>query len=102
MLSNLSEKEITQINQNVFFKEFTFDKNDFIIDGHNKVELADNVLWLDDLMIVIQIKEKDLKGNSSVDDWLNRMIHIVKINGKDKNMDNNSAIAVWVNKKNGK
>ena len=31
MLSNQSEKEITQINQNVFFKEFTFDKNDFII-----------------------------------------------------------------------
>ena len=74
MLSNLSEKEITQINQNVFFKEFTFDKNDFIIDGHNKVELADNVLWLDDLMIVIQIKEKDLKGNSSVDDWLKNKV----------------------------
>lgn len=74
MLSNQSEKEITQINQNVFFKEFTFDKNDFIIDGHNKVELADNVLWLDDLMIVIQIKEKDLKGNSSVDDWLKNKV----------------------------
>ena len=43
-----------------------------------------------------------LEDSLSVDDWLNRMIHIVKINGKDKNIDNNSDIAVWVNKKNGK
>ena len=50
MLSNQSEQEITQINQNVFFKEFTFDKNDFIIDNRNKVELADNVLWLDEFV----------------------------------------------------
>jgi len=74
MLSNLSEKEITQVNQNVFFKEFTFDKNDFMIDNHNKVELADNVLWLDDLMIVIQIKEKDLSSNSSVEDWFKNKV----------------------------
>lgn len=74
MLLNQSEQEITQINQNVFFKEFTFDKNDFIIDNRNKVELADNVLWLDDLMIIIQIKEKSSKGNSSVDDWLKNKV----------------------------
>lgn len=74
MLLNQSEQEITQINQNVFFKEFTFDKNDFVIDNRNKVELADNVLWLDDLLIIIQIKEKDLKGNSSVEDWLKNKV----------------------------
>lgn len=74
MLSNQSEQEITQINQNVFFKEFTFDKNDFIIDNRNKVELADNVLWLDDLLIIIQIKEKDSEGCSSVEDWLKNKV----------------------------
>ena len=74
MLSNQSEQEITRINQNVFFKEFTFDKNDFIIDNLNKVELADNVLWLDDLLIIIQIKEKDSEGCSSVADWLKNKV----------------------------
>ena len=74
MLLNQSEQEITQINQNVFFKEFTFDKNDFIIDNRNKVELADNVLWLDDLLIIIQIKEKDSEGCSSVADWLKNKV----------------------------
>ena len=74
MLLNQSEQEITQINQNVFFKEFTFDKNDFIIDNRNKVELADNVLWLDDLLIIIQIKEKDSEGCSSVEDWLKNKV----------------------------
>ena len=29
---------------------------------------------MDDLMIVIQINEKDLKGNSSVDDWLKNKV----------------------------
>lgn len=74
MLLNQSEQEITQINQNVFFKEFTFDKNDFVIDNRNKVELADNVLWLDDLLIIIQIKEKDSEGCSSVEDWLKNKV----------------------------
>lgn len=74
MLSNKSEEEITLINQNVFFKEFTFDKNDFMIDNQSKVELADNILWLDDLLIIIQIKEKNLKGSSSVDTWLRNKV----------------------------
>ena len=37
-----------------------------------------------------------LKNSETVDEWLKRMVEIVKTNGKDVNMDNNSAIAVWL------
>lgn len=59
MLTNYSEQRITTINQNMFYREFTFDKNDFRASDDNKVELADNVIWLDDLLILIQIKERN-------------------------------------------
>lgn len=36
-----------------------------------------------------------LKKSSSVEEWLDSMREIVKVNGQDKNMDNYSAIAVW-------
>ena len=39
-----------------------------------------------------------LEDSSSVQEWLDRMVRIVKSNGFGKNMDNNSAIAVWVKK----
>ena len=48
------------------------------------------------------IEESDmcrlLIESENVQEWLDRMITIVKTNGIGKNMDNNSAIAVWVKK----
>ena len=45
------------------------------------------------------IEEKEmcalLKKSSSVEEWLNGMLSIVRKNGEGKNMDNYSAIAVW-------
>lgn len=59
MLTNTSEQIITAINQNIFYREFTFDKNDFRTSKGNRVELADNVIWLADLLILVQIKERN-------------------------------------------
>ena len=57
-MANESERIVTSISSNVFFKEFTFDKTQFKSkDG--ELELADNVLWLDDLLFVIQVKERN-------------------------------------------
>jgi hypothetical protein len=57
-MNTQSENIVTEISSNVFYKEFTFNKNDFYpIDG--KKELADNVLWLDDLLFIIQVKERN-------------------------------------------
>lgn len=38
-----------------------------------------------------------LKDSGSPDEWLNRMLDVVRANGIGKNMDNYSAIAVWCN-----
>lgn len=74
MSNNEFEKLITLINTNVFFKEFTFDKNDFYPDDGKK-ELADNVIWLDELLFVIQTKERDsAKAQKSTDAWFKNKI----------------------------
>jgi hypothetical protein len=55
-----SENIIGQINSNIFFKEFTFSKNDFKeLDANQRLEFADNVVWLDDLFFIYQIKERE-------------------------------------------
>lgn len=53
-----SEDLVTRISSNVFYKEFTFHKNNFITPRGQK-ELADNVLWIDDLLFLIQVKERN-------------------------------------------
>lgn len=37
-----------------------------------------------------------LRKSDNVSDWMQRMVEVVRQNGKEKNMDNNTAIAVWV------
>lgn len=55
-----SEKILAQINSNIFFKEFTFSKNDFNeLDTNQLLEFADNVVWLDNLFFIYQVKEQD-------------------------------------------
>lgn len=61
-----SETIVAQINSNVFFKEFTFSKNDFKeLDTNQKLEFADNVVWLDKLFLIYQIKEQGCDSSSA-------------------------------------
>lgn len=64
MNPNHSESLLSQINSNVFFKEFTFSRNEFTqLDSKQRLELADGVVWLDDIFMVFQIKEcTNVKG----------------------------------------
>lgn len=57
-MSTESESTITKINTNIFFKEFTFDKNDFFPEDGKK-ELADNFIFLDNIIFIFQIKERN-------------------------------------------
>lgn len=74
-MKNKSENLISQINESIFFKEFTFDKNEFELKKGDSKELADNILLLDDIKIIIQIKERN-KGlaTQSVDKWFSNKI----------------------------
>lgn len=71
----ISEKIVTNINKSVFFSEFTFDKNDFYPQDGKK-ELADNILWIDDILIVIQIKERDTEKATTlnIDNWFRNTV----------------------------
>lgn len=69
-----SEKIVSQINSNVFFKEFTFSKNDFKeLDSNQKLEFADNVVLLDDLLFLYQVKEQD-KNSSNIKNWFENKV----------------------------
>lgn len=66
-MNTYSESIITKINQNVFFKEFTFDNNDFY-PNDGKKQLADNIILLDELLFIIQVKERNPASVKSKED----------------------------------
>lgn len=53
------EEDIAGLNEFFFFREFTFSKNTFRPEPRAEVEFADNVIWLDDLAILYQLKERN-------------------------------------------
>lgn len=71
-----SESIVTEISSNIFFKEFTFASNEFFPPGGQK-ELADHILWLDELLFIIQTKErnpKDVKTSETENSWFKNTV----------------------------
>lgn len=52
------ETALGQLNQDRFFHEFTYSANNFTSRAGSEVELANKVVWLDDLPIVSQVEER--------------------------------------------
>lgn len=74
-MKNKAENSISTINTNVFFNEFTFCKNDFkALNSKLQLEFADNVVWLDDLLFIYQIKERDNDNSSDDQKWYNNKV----------------------------
>ncbi len=61
------ERKITNINENYFFSEFTYEPKKFSDANGNLVELADGVISLDQLLIVFQLKER-VVGEGTTED----------------------------------
>lgn len=75
-MTTQSENIVSKISSNVFFKEFTFDKNDFYPENGKK-ELADTVLWLGDLLFIIQVKERnpsEIKSEVEENKWFENTV----------------------------
>lgn len=75
-MTTKSENIVAKISSNVFYKEFTFDKNNFYPEDGNK-ELADTVLWLGELLFIIQVKERnpnEIKTQKEENDWFDNII----------------------------
>ncbi len=68
------EGALGKLNESYFFREFTFSTNTFRPDKRTELELADAVVWLDDFLVVIQVKERYAAfGATSTDEenWFN-------------------------------
>jgi hypothetical protein len=53
------EQRIAAIARTIFLPEFSFASNKFQVEKVGQLELADHVVWADDLLIAIQMKERE-------------------------------------------
>lgn len=76
MKTNGTENIVAKINVNVFFNEFTFSKNDFIeLKSNQKLEFADNVVWLDDIFFIYQIKDRAFSNDDDKKWFENKVLN---------------------------
>lgn len=84
MAGTQSEDIINRINQHFFFKEFTFSNNEFVdSNSKQKLEVADHIVWLDYMLFIVQIKERNTGETGSIEKWfenkvLNKAVKQVK------------------------
>ncbi len=62
------EAELTGLNENYFFREFTFSKNTFRPAPNDEAELADNIIWIGDTLIAFQVKERIIANDTTPED----------------------------------
>ena len=61
------EGDIAGLNEHFFFEEFTYSTNTFRPGASTELELADSIIWLDDMLVVFQLKERGKIGKTSPD-----------------------------------
>jgi len=69
--------ELAALNEWHFFREFVFSQNTFRPAPAQEVELADNLVWLGDIFIAYQLKERELVVSSNSETerrWFKRKI----------------------------
>ena len=59
------QEELSELSAHFFFREFSFSKNTFRPTPNNEVELADHILWIDDAIVVFQVKERQVEGETT-------------------------------------
>lgn len=59
------EQDINKLNEYFFFKEFTYSDNKFKKPDGQEVEIADSIIYLDQLAFVFQLKERVSPPNRS-------------------------------------
>lgn len=74
-----SERLLTNINNSIFFKEFTYSQNQIYQEGGDTKELADNIVWLDDLLLVYQVKGREVQhilNSQGEEKWFERTVEV--------------------------
>ena len=71
------ESDIASLNEHFFFKEFTYSTNTFRPSPSTQLELADNIVWLDDMAILFQLKERGVSSTTISDEeakWFDKKV----------------------------
>jgi hypothetical protein len=71
------ENYISKFNEFYFFREFTYSKNKFRKNNGQEVEVADNIIFLDNIFIVFQIKERNAgqkPASNNDDNWFENKV----------------------------
>ena len=89
-----TEKYISSINSDFFFKEFSFSKNKFKTpQGKEELELADNFVWLDNYLFIIQIKDRNETADSSSLKWFQNKILKTAVKQIKNSLEVNNAVS---------
>ena len=59
------ESEIASLNEHFFFEEFTYSTNTFRPNPSTELELADSIIWIDDMLVLFQLKEREKISRTS-------------------------------------
>lgn len=59
--TNIAEEYVKVVNDNMFLREFTFNENELKNEDNQEIELADNIVWLDEILLLIQVKWRNPK-----------------------------------------
>ncbi|PYT95709.1 MAG: hypothetical protein DMG36_01785, partial [Acidobacteria bacterium] len=62
------ENDLGNMNESFFFREFTYSSNTFKPDRKTEYELADSVVWLDEFLMVVQVKERFPSFGATIQD----------------------------------
>jgi len=71
------EEFLSELNEFYFFKEFTYTKNLFRTKDGREVEVADNILAIDDLYIAFQLKQRNEAAETTAEkenNWFSKKV----------------------------
>lgn len=82
-----SEKILSSFSEDFFYKEFVYDDLKFTPEGGTEIELADLIINLEDVVLAIQLKERNLKDRTQdkniEEKWLTKKCKKAKEQIKD-------------------
>lgn len=99
---NKAEEYVNFVNDNMFLKEFTYSDNEIKIDG-GEIELADNIVWVDDFLFLIQIKHRNSSDVKDLEDevkWFKNKIEKIAKSQIKKSIQNISEYSDYTIKSN--
>jgi len=80
--TNIAEEYVRVVNDNLFLREFTFTENELKTKDNQEVELADNIVWLDEILLLIQVKWRNPKNIGTEEQeikWFkNKVLNVAK------------------------